>query len=216
MHDSTIMIIDDHPMVRSGYRQLIESETGFSVCGEAGSIHEALRLIANCRPTLAIVDLALPDGNGLELIRRILVKYPDILVLVCSMYAEELFSDRALRAGAKGYINKQEAGEQVMTAIRQILDGKIYLSEQMNKRLLDEFDKNSPTPPVSDITPLTNRELEVYQLIGQGLGTSEIAEKLFISIKTVESHRANIKEKLGLLTGSELIRSAMRWSLYPQ
>jgi DNA-binding NarL/FixJ family response regulator len=174
---------------------------------------EALQLIKHCYPDLAIIDLSLPDGNGLELIKRINNRYPDIHILVSSMHDEDLFAERALRAGAKGYINKQEAGEQVIVAARQVLDGKIYLSPHMAERLLMEQSGNPHAPVLSPVEHLSNRELEVFELIGHGMSTSEIADKLHLSVKTIETHRANIKTKLGLCSAGELTRSAVKWTL---
>jgi len=213
MQTKNILIVDDHPLVRSGFRQLIESENDLNVCCEAATMDEALQLIKHCLPDLAIIDLSLPDGNGLELIKRIHTQHTSIPILVSSMHDEDLFAERALRAGAKGYINKQEAGEQVINAARQVLNGKIYLSTHMTERLLREQDGNPLTPPLSPVEHLSNRELEVFELIGHGMTTSEIADKLHLSVKTIETHRANIKTKLGLCSAGELTRSAVQWTL---
>jgi DNA-binding NarL/FixJ family response regulator len=213
MQTTNIMIVDDHPLVRSGFRQLIESENGLNVCCEAATMNEALQLIKHCFPDLAIIDLSLPDGSGLELIKRLHALQPGILILVSSMHDEDLFAERVLRAGAKGYINKQEAGEQVIVALRQVLDGEIYLSSHMKERQLLEQDGNPRTPLLSPAEHLSNRELEVFELIGHGMATGEIAVKLHLSVKTIETHRANIKTKLGLCTAGELTRSAVQWTL---
>jgi len=207
------MVVDDHPLVRSGFPQLIESEPDLMVCCEAADMKEALALIKHCTPDLAIIDLSLPDGNGLELIKRIQSMHPIIPILVSSMHDEDLFAERALRAGAKGYINKQEAGEEVIVATRQVLDGRIYLSTHMIERLKLEQAGKPQAPIQSPVEHLSNRELEVYELIGNGMTTSEIAGKLHLSIKTIETHRANIKTKLGLCSAGELTRSAVQWTL---
>lgn len=207
------MIVDDHPLVRSGFRQLFESENDMNVCCEAATMKEALQLIKHCKPNLAIIDLSLPDGNGLELIKRVHTQYPDILILVSSMHDEDLFAERVLKAGAKGYINKQEAGELVIVAARQVLDGKIYLSSHMAERLLLEQEGNPRAPVLSPVEHLSNRELEVFELIGHGMTTGEIADKLSISVKTIETHRANIKTKMGLCSAGELTRSAVQWTI---
>jgi len=207
------MIVDDHPLVRSGFRQLIESENDLNVCCEAATMNEALQMVKHCLPNLAIIDLSLPDGSGLELIKRIHTLHPSVHILVSSMHDEDLFAERALRAGAKGYINKQEAGEQVINAARQVLDGKIYLSSHMSERLLLEQGDNPCTPLLSPVEHLSNRELEVFEFIGHGMTTSEIADKLHLSVKTIETHRANIKTKLGLSSAGELTRSAVQWTL---
>jgi DNA-binding NarL/FixJ family response regulator len=208
-----IMIVDDHPLVRTGFRQLIESEPDLSVCCEAANIAQAVQQIMNTRPDLAIVDLSLPDGNGLDLIKRIHARHKDILILVSSMHDEDLFAERALRAGAKGYINKQEAGDEVIVALRQILAGNIYLSSHMSARLAQEVSGIARNPADSPVKHLSDRELEVFELIGHGLGTGEIASKLHLSVKTIETHRANIKSKLGLNSASELTRSAVQWAI---
>jgi len=213
MQTINIMIVDDHPLVRSGFRQLFESENDMNVCCEAATMKEALQLIKHCKPNLAIIDLSLPDGNGLELIKRVHTQYPDILILVSSMHDEDLFAERVLKAGAKGYINKQEAGEQVIVAARQVLDGKIYLSSHMAERLLLEQEGNPRAPLLSPVEHLSNRELEVFELIGHGMTTGEIADKLSISVKTIETHRANIKTKMGLSSAGELTRSAVQWTI---
>jgi DNA-binding NarL/FixJ family response regulator len=207
------MIVDDHPLVRSGFRMLIESEPDFSIYGEAASVSEALQLIAHDVPELAIVDLSLTDGSGLELIKRIHAIEPKILILVSSMHDEDLFAERALRAGAKGYINKQKAGEEVIVAIRQVLNGGVYLSPEMHQRLATQFSDNLPDQELSPVEQLSNRELEVFELIGHGSSTSVIADKLHLSVKTIESHRAHIKLKLGLNSASELTRFAIQWTI---
>ncbi len=213
MQITRIMIVDDHPLVRTGFRQLIESEPDLGVCCEAANIAEAIHYIKDGRPDLAIVDLSLPDGNGLDLIKRMQVKYPELPVLVSSMHDEDLFAERALRAGAKGYINKQEAGDQVIVALRQVLAGNIYLSQEMSTRLAPELAHNGQTPDKSPIQNLSNREVEIFELIGHGLSTGKIADKLHLSVKTIETHRANIKSKLGLHSAGELTRSAMQWTI---
>jgi DNA-binding NarL/FixJ family response regulator len=207
------MIVDDHPLVRTGFRQLIESEPDLSVCYEAANMAQAIHVINNSKPDLAIVDLSLPDGNGLELIKRIHARYHDLPILVSSMHDEDLFAERALRAGAKGYINKQEVGEQVIAALRQVLAGKVYLSSHMLARLAQELSGKPDRSSQSPVEHLSNRELEVFELIGHGMATGEIADRLHLSVKTIETHRANIKSKLRLSTAGELIRSAVQWTI---
>jgi DNA-binding NarL/FixJ family response regulator len=213
MASTKILIIDDHPLVRSGLRALIEGEADLSVCCEAASMSEALEELTKITPDFAIIDLSLPDGNGLDLIKRILARHPEVPILVSSMYDESLFAERALRAGAKGYINKQEAGERVIEAIRSILRGNSYLSQRMMERMLQSKAalRQKQSPPA--IEQLSNRELEVFEFIGNGLGTREIARRLKLSIKTIETHRANIKKKLGLDSSGELTRRAVQWTL---
>lgn len=213
MQMTKIMIIDDHPLVRIGFRLMIETEPGFNLCSEAASIDEALTVIRRFSPDLVVVDLSLPDGSGLDLIKRLLANHPELLILVYSMHDEDLFAERALLAGAKGYINKQESGEQVMTAIKQILNGKIYLSPEMSKHLRQKSSGDLVKPTLTPIEQLSNREMEIFELIGHGATTSEIASSLNLSVKTIESHRANIKSKLGLHSSGELVRNAVQWTL---
>lgn len=201
-----IFIVDDHPVVRQGLRQLIEGEPEFSVCGEAANVHETLRSITSPGlPDLAIIDLSLPDGNGLDLIKRLLVRFPNLLILISSMHDENMFAERALKAGAKGYINKQASGDELIDAMKQILEGKTYFSPEVEQHLSPNNDAAAQK--------LSDRELEVFEFIGRGLSTGDIARRLSLSIKTVESHRANIKKKLGLASAGELTRSAIQWSL---
>lgn len=207
MHTSSIMIVDDHPLVRDGIRQLIDSESDLNLCCEAATISEAMRLMMNHSPDLVIIDLSLPDGNGLDLVKRMHKQHPKLPILVYSMHDTDLFADRALGAGAKGYINKQEAGEQLLVAARQVLNGKIYLSPQTIR------DDGTKIPASSPFKSLSNRELGVFELIGHGMSTSDIADKLNLSVKTIESHRANIKSKLKLNSAGELIRCAVQWTL---
>ncbi len=213
MRKVSIMIVDDHPLVRSGLRQLIEIEPDLSVCCEAATMADSMQLLKHYTPDLAIVDLSLPDGNGLDLIKRMKIMQPKILILVSSMHDEDLYANRVLRAGARGYITKQEASEEVILAVRLVLGGKVYLSPQMTERLLLEQGDKPGISTLSPIEKLSDRELEVFELIGHGKTTSEIAEILHLSIKTIETHRANIKVKLGLKSAGELVRSAVEWSL---
>ena len=213
MQPARIFIVDDHPLVRSGFHQLIAGEPDLSVCCEAGSVAEALDQLAVHEADLAIVDISLPDGNGLELIKRLRARAPWMRVLVASMHDEDLLAERALRAGAMGYINKQEAAARVIGAIRQILKGKIYVSEHVTERLLRGVAEPGDGAHSSPVEFLSNRELEVFDLIGRGLGTGDIAERLHLSVKTIETYRANIKKKLKLKSAAELSRSAIQWSL---
>ena len=204
-----ILIVDDHPLVRSGFAQLIGDCPDLEVCGEASDMAEALRLIDSDCPDLAIIDLSLAGGSGLDLIERIKSRNLDILMLVASMHDETLYAERVLTAGARGYINKQEAQESIIRAIRQVLAGKVYVSEAMTERLLsglvDVRDEKR------DIERLSNRELQVFELIGEGVPVSQIASQLNLSIKTIETHQANIKKKLGLGSAHELNQRAIRW-----
>lgn len=204
-----ILIVDDHPLVRRGLAELIASEPDLEVWGQAASGEEALQLLARNQPDLMVVDISLKGINGLELIKRVRLQFPEILVLVSSMHDESLFGERALLAGASGYINKEEATDRVLDAIRQILDGRIYMSQTMVRHVLQPTGEER-TP---SLLHLSDRELEVFTLIGQGVTTRQIAERLKISTKTVETHRENIKAKLSLKTGMELTRRAVQWVL---
>ena len=204
-----ILIVDDHPLVRTGFAQLIGDCPDLEVCGEAADMAEALRLIDNDCPDLAIIDLSLAGGSGLDLIERIKSRNQDVLMLVASMHDETLYAERVLAAGARGYINKQEAQESIIRAIRQVLGGKVYLSEAMTERMLNGL--VDARDEKHDIERLSNRELQVFELIGQGVPVSQIASQLNLSIKTIETHQAHIKKKLGLGSAHELTQRAIRW-----
>jgi DNA-binding NarL/FixJ family response regulator len=208
-----VLLIDDHPIVRQGLSQLINQEPDLHVSAEAASAREALDSLEKSRPDVAIVDISLEDRSGIELIKDLRNRDPELPILALSMHDEALYAERALRAGAKGYIMKQEATEQVMNAIRKVLEGQIYVSERMASRLLDQFVGAKPGEDESPLGRLSDRELEIFSMIGRGLGTREIANKLFLSIKTVEAHREHIKEKLKLKSGTELMRMAVQYAL---
>ncbi len=204
-----ILIVDDHPLVRTGFAQLIGDCPDLEVCGEAGDMAEAMKQIETSKPDLAIIDLSLAGGSGLDLIERIKSRHKNILMLVASMHDETLYAERVLAAGARGYINKQEAQDRIIQAIRQVLGGKVYLSQQMTDRLLSGMvDANGEK---RDIDSLSNRELQVFELIGHGVATSQMAEQLNLSVKTIETHQAHIKKKLGLGSAHELAQRAIRW-----
>ena len=207
-----ILIVDDHPMMRQGLAQLVNNEPDLSVCCEVENAHQALAAIDKALPDLVLADITLPDKGGIELIKDIQAIHPGLAVLVISMHDESLYAERVLRAGGRGYIMKQEGGKKLMEAIRQVLSGQIYVSEKMSARILESFSgRRSPGADKSPVENLTDREFEVFQLIGQGKGTRQIAEKLHLSVKTVEVHRVNIKTKLKLESATELIRFAVRW-----
>jgi len=206
-----LLIVDDHPMMRTGLAQLIDNEDDLKVCAEADTAGQALNAVARQPFDLALVDISLPDKNGLELIKDIRALKPDLPILVVSMHDEMIYAERVLRAGARGYIMKQEGGQKFLLAIRQVLAGKVFVSEKMSARILETFSGKQPEVSDSPVKRLSDREFEVFQLIGQGIGTREIAGLLHLSVKTVEVHRANIKEKLQLTTATELIRYAVRW-----
>lgn len=207
-----VLIVDDHPITRQGLGQIIRDESEFELCGEAEGSTEALRMINDAQPDLMIIDLSLKDGSGIELIKQIKSSHEKIAILVSSMHDESLFAERALRAGALGYLNKQEAVDDIVEAMRQVLKGKIYLSTRMAERLLNGL-TNRGHENASPMESLSDRELEVFELIGQGMSTSEIAKRLHLSVKTIETHRENIKKKLGLENHLDLTRHAMQWVL---
>ena len=207
-----ILVVDDHPMMREGLRQLIASEPDLEVCCEAEDAATALRSIEEHHADLAIVDISLKESSGLELIKDLRIRRPVLPVLVLSMHDESLYAERVLRAGGQGYLMKHEGGEKIMAAIRHVLSGRIYLSEKMSDRLLGQLAGKRAAPAAGpSVERLTDREFEVFQLIGGGRTTRQIAEKLHVSVKTVEAHRVNIKQKLNLATAPELIRFAVRW-----
>lgn len=207
-----MLIIDDHPMMRQGLAQLIDNEPDLKVMAEADTGGQGLDIVVGKKLDLAIIDISLPDKNGLELIKDILSVKPELPVLIVSMHDEALYAERVLRAGARGYIMKQEGGPKLLTAIRQVLTGQIYVSEKMSARILESFSGRRTGAGASPMERLSDREFEVFQLIGQGKGTKEIAVHLKLSVKTVEVHRAKIKEKLSLTTATDLVRYAVRWS----
>jgi len=206
-----ILIVDDHPLVRTGFAQLIGDTYDLEVCGEAGNMADALDLVNSLKPDLAIIDLSLAGGSGLDLIEHIKARDSDLLMLVASMHDEALYAERVLSAGARGYINKQEAQDLIIQAIRQVLAGKVYLSKPMTERMLSGMVAGKAVK--RDIESLSNRELQVFEMIGQGTSTGKMAEHLNLSVKTIESHQAHIKKKLGLSSAHELTHRAVRWVL---
>ncbi len=206
-----ILLVDDHPLVREGLTLRISRQPNLTVCGEASTLAEALQQFEQHRPDLVIVDITLKDGNGLDLIQRLKGRDPAVRILVLSMHDESVYAERALRAGARGYINKQEAREHVIDAILRVLEGKLYLSPAAQERLLTVASRGPEELLRPAVATLTNRELEVFEAIGRGLTTSEIAKQLHLSIKTVETHRQRVKAKLNLTTSAELAREAVQW-----
>ena len=204
-----ILIVDDHPLVRTGFAQLIGDCPDLEVCGEAGDMAEALQMVEATRPDLAIIDLSLAGGSGLDLIERIKARYKSVLMLVASMHDETLYAERVLAAGARGYINKQEAQDRIIQAIRTVLGGKVYLSRPMTERMLNGMVDSDGDR--RDIDSLSNREQQVFELIGQGISAGQMAKQLNLSIKTIETHQAHIKKKLGLSSAHELTQRAIRW-----
>ncbi|WP_245846447.1 response regulator transcription factor [Prosthecobacter debontii] len=205
-----LLLIDDHPIMRHGLAQLIRAEEGLEVCGEAGSAREGLDAVGTLKPDLVVIDLTLPDKNGLELLKDIHAMHPGTQCLVLSMHDETMYGERALRAGARGYIMKEAAADHLITAVRKILSGGIYVSESMASRMLEQV-TGQRVKTVASLDTLTDRELEVLEMIGQGVATKNIAEKLCISARTVEAHRAHIKDKLAITDGAALVRYAVQW-----
>jgi DNA-binding NarL/FixJ family response regulator len=206
-----ILLVDDHPMMRTGITALIEGEPDLTVCCQASTAEEGLREIPKCSPGLVITDMTMPGRGGLEFIKDVKALHPMLPVLVVSMHDESLHAERVLRAGARGYLMKEAGGEKLLAAIRQVLSGKVSLSERMSAQILENLSGRKPRGSSSPIQQLSDREFEVFELIGQGKGTREIAKQLNLSPKTVDVHRANLKEKLGFEDGISLARYAVRW-----
>ena len=207
-----ILVVDDHPIVRQGLAQLIDEEPDLEVCAQAEDAPEAMSLIKKLEPDFVIVDISLKETSGMELIKDIKVAYPNLPVLALSMHDESLYAERSLRAGARGYVMKSEATVKVVDAIRKIMSGRIYVSENVAAKMMNKIVGAQPDVGASAIERLSDRELEVFSLIGQGYGTRKIAERLHLSVKTIETYRAHIKDKLNLTDATELLQYAIRWS----
>ena len=207
-----VLLVDDHPILRKGLAQMINMEQDLTVCGEAEEAGKAFELVGALNPDVAVVDISLKTGNGIELVKNIKARYPELPVLVLSMHDESLYAERALRAGSLGYIMKEEATEQVLVAIRRVLKGEIFLSEKMKSRMLQQLTTGGRNKVVvSPIENLTDRELEVFRLIGEGRSTRQIAGELHLSVRTVEAYREYIKSKLNLRNATELVQHAFHW-----
>lgn len=208
---TTVFLVDDHPLVRQGLSQIINGETDLEVIGEAEDASKALHLIETKKPDLVIVDISLRGNNGLELIKNIKAVLPNLPILVFSMHDECVYAQRALRAGARAYVMKQESADKILLAMRRIIDGDIYVSHRVADQVLQQLVNGKAAGNESPIDRLSDRELEVIQLIGKGLSTREIASNLNLSVKTIESHRAHIKEKLNLRNATELVQFSVQW-----
>jgi len=206
-----VLVVDDHPIVRQGLALLINRESDLLVCGEAEEAMGAMHVLASAKPDVLIVDISLNGPDGIDLLKNIRTTHPNLPVLILSMHDESIYAERALRAGANGYIMKQEATEKVLVALRRILNGEIYVSERISNQILKQYITGSRTVRNSSIGDLSDRELEVFRLIGEGHGTRQIAEELHVSVKTVESYQAHIKEKLSLRNARELMQRAFQW-----
>lgn len=207
----SVLIVDDHPVVRQGLAQLINQEQDLEVRGHAEDAYQAMQAIKEVRPDMVIVDISLKDTSGMDLIKDMKIQYPSLPILILSMHDESLYAERALRAGARGYIMKHEATERVITAIRRVLAGEIYVSDTMAAKMVSKLATGAAPQTASPVEGLSDRELEVFRLIGEGHKTRDVADKLHLSIKTIETYRAHIKEKLGFKDGNELFRSAVEW-----
>lgn len=209
----SVLVVDDHPLMRQGLALLINQQLDMEVCGEAEEAHAAMQAIARRKPDIIILDISLNGPDGLELLKSIRAAEPDLPVLILSMHDEAIYAERALRARANGYIMKHEATEKVLVAVRRILNGEIYLSDRMSNKMLQQYIGGGSSMLQSRIAALSDRELEVFRMIGEGRATREIADELRLSIKTVETYQAHIKEKLGLRSGRELIQHAIQWKI---
>lgn len=207
----TVFLVDDHPIVRKGLVELINQVEGLTVCAEASDGVAALEILKKTQPDIILIDLSLKGMSGLDLIGQISDLYPELPMLVLSMLEESLYAERALRAGARGYVMKQEGTEKLIQSIWNVLKGDISVSEDVSSKMLTRLTSPRHKKAKNPIETFSNRELEIFQLIGQGLGTRAIAEKLFLSVKPVETHREHIKEKLNLNKAPELIRQAVQW-----
>jgi DNA-binding NarL/FixJ family response regulator len=205
-----ILMVDDHPIVREGMAQFLNLQENLHLCCQASNADEALSAMSACDHAVAIVDISLDGDTGLDLIKTLRRRYPDLAILTLSMHDESLFAERALRAGANGYLMKQEGTRNILQAVQQVLAGRVYLSAAMQNALPQRLDAPQDNGH-SLIAGLSAREFEVLHLIGQGFGTRQIAEKLNRSVKTIEAHRANLKDKLQLASGTELLSFAIRW-----
>lgn len=210
---SKVFVVDDHPIVRQGLALLINREPDLAVCGEAEDAQTAMQSVNAIRPDIMVVDISLNGPDGLDLLKDVRMRHPDLPVLILSMHDESIYAERALRAGAQGYIMKQEATEKVLVALRRILSHEIYVSERIANRMLQRYIGSPNMERPSSVADLTDRELEVFRLIGEGHSTRQIAEELHISVKTVESYQAHIKEKLSLRSARELVQHAIQWSI---
>jgi len=206
-----IFLVDDHPITRQGVAVLINQEADLEVCGEADSAPKAFDLLQKAKADLAVVDISLKTTSGIELTKNLKVLLPDLPILIMSMHDESLYAERALRAGAKGYVMKQEASDNILIAIRRILSGELYLSEKMKEKMLHRLVHNRKDEVVFSIDTLSDREMEVFQLIGNGFSTRQIATKLNLSVKTIDSYREHLKLKLHIEKGADLVRHAIQW-----
>lgn len=206
-----VLLVDDHPILRAGLGRLINQEADMMICGEAEDGATAFDLVGTLNPDIAVIDISLKGSNGIELVKNLKARYPELPTMVLSMHDESLYAERALRAGSLGYIMKEEAIEQVLVAIRKVLQGEIFLSEKMKSKMLQQMASGKGKVISSPIEQLTDRELEVFRLIGEGCSTRQIAGQLHLSVRTVEAYREYIKSKLNLKNATELVQHAFHW-----
>lgn len=206
-----ILIVDDHPFMRAGLAQMIDKQPDLQVAGEAGEPGEALRQLQKARFDLVLTDITMPGRSGIEFIKDVQAQYPGLPMIVVSMHDEVIYAERVLRAGARGYVMKEAGGEALLQAIRQVLSGLPYVSPRVSAKILEDMSGRKPRASNSPIEKLTDREFEIFRLVGQGKSTRDIAKQLGLSPKTVDVHRANVKEKLGLKDVTALVRHAVRW-----
>jgi DNA-binding NarL/FixJ family response regulator len=208
-----VLLVDDHPIVRQGLGLLINREQDLAVCGEADGAHSAFQAIGTLNPDIVVLDISLSGPDGLDVLKEIRIKSGSLPVLLLSMHDETIYAERAMRAGANGYIMKQEATEKVLVAIRRILQGEVYLSERLTSTMIHQYVHGAGAGKSSPLLSLTDRELEIFRLIGEGHSTRQIADELHLSVKTIESHQAHIKEKLALKNARELVMHAIEWTV---
>ena len=206
-----ILLVDDHPLMRKGLAMSLDSEPDLTVVAQCADAEEAMQILEEAKPDLAVVDVSLPGMSGLELVKHMLAIREDLKILVASRHDESLYAERAIRAGARGYVMKLEAGDVILKAVRRVLNGGIYVSDEINERLLMGMVRGNQTLATSPLEVLSDRELEVFEMTGKGHGTRDIAERLHLSVKTVESYRARIKNKLNLNSAAELMQHAVNW-----
>ena len=209
--EKKVIIVDDHPLIRKGLSQLVQNEPDLTICGEAGNIHEALKKIEELKPDLVIVDISLGQDSGIELIKDVKSRWEKMHILALSMHDESFYAERVLRAGASGYVTKGESSKTVINAIRKVLNGEIYVSEKIASKMLGSLIPGRQENRGSSVDNLTDREFEVFELIGQGLQPREIAQRLHLSVRTVNTHRENMKRKLNLSSTVELLKHAVQW-----
>lgn len=212
LKQTRILIVDDHPLVRESLTTLIQQHPEFVVCGEAATQDEAMAAIEVTSPDLAIVDISLSRGSGLDLVKNVKTRYPDLAIIVLSMHDESIYAERVVRAGARGYVMKKESTRKVIDAIRHVMNGEFYLGPDIMNSLAKKFISGRPPTSALSVDDLSDRELEVFRLLGQGYETREIASSLDVSIKTIQTYCARIKEKLRIRTGTELLREAIQWT----